>query len=267
MPLSLTQQREIAEELYRAEISRNPVPLISERYPTMTLEDAYLVQAVGMQMRIADGRSVIGHKVGLTSRTMQRALSIEQPDFGVLYDDMLFENCSVPVNRFIRPRVEIELAFILGTDLAGPNCDMDEVLAATAEIRPCFEILDSRVEMMSARSGRRRTIVDTVADNAADAGLVLGGPALKIGAVDLQWVAAMCFQNGKVEDSGVSGSVLGHPARAVAWLANNLHRYGVSLRAGEIVLSGSFIDPLNASRGDAFEAVFHDHGDVSCTFI
>jgi 2-oxo-hept-3-ene-1,7-dioate hydratase len=267
MSLSVSERDRLAQELYDAERSRLPIRLISERYPAMTLEDAYAVQAAGVKLRLTEGRSIIGHKVGLTSRVMQRALSIEQPDYGVLLDDMLFTDGAVPAGRFIKPRIEVELAFVLASDLTATDCDVDDVLAATAEMRPCFEILDARVEMVSEKSQRRRTIIDTVADNAADAGLVLGENPISPRATDLKWIPAMCYWNEQAEASGVSGSVLGNPAAAVAWLANTLSRYGVTLRAGEIILSGSFISPLGASKGDSFRAVFGDLGSVNCEFV
>lgn len=260
--------REIAVRLREAEASRVPIRQPSLEDPGLTIEDAYAVQHAGVALKLAEGRRLLGRKIGLTSRTMQQAVSIDEPDYGALYDDMFFEDGSdLPYDRFIRPRVEVELAFVLGDALKGPGCTKFDVLRATEYITPALEILDARVQMADPETGRTRTIVDTIADNAADAGVVLGGRVVRPMDVDLRWVSALLYRNGIVEESGVAAAVLNHPANGVAWLANKLASYGVSLEAGLVILSGSFTRPVHAYDGDAFHADFGPLGAITCRFV
>ncbi|MDH3047290.1 2-oxo-hept-4-ene-1,7-dioate hydratase [Gordonia alkanivorans] len=257
----------IAARLYEAEKTRVPIRQISLDYPDLTIEDAYAVQRELVALKIADGRSLRGRKIGLTSRVMQRAVSITEPDYGALLDDMFFDDGgTVECGRFIRPRIEVELAFVLGEPLTGPGVTLFDVLRATEYVTPALEILDARVEMKDPETGHLRTIVDTICDNAADAGIVLGGRVIKPMDVDLRWVAAILLRNGVVEDSGVAASVLNHPANGVAWLANRLSPHGVSLNAGEIILAGSFTAPVFALPGDTFVADYGPLGNVSVYF-
>ncbi|MFZ3315246.1 2-oxo-hepta-3-ene-1,7-dioic acid hydratase, partial [Mycobacterium sp.] len=183
---------DIARRLYDAEQSRTPIRQLSLDYPDMTIEDAYAVQRALVALKVADGREVKGRKIGLTSKVMQRAVSIDEPDYGALFDDMFIEDGGrVPLNRYIRPRVEVELAFVLGEQLCGPGVTLFDVLRATEFVTPALEILDARVQMSDPETGHLRTIVDTIADNAADAGLVLGGRVFRPLDVDLRWVAAL----------------------------------------------------------------------------
>lgn len=257
----------VAAELHRAERERQTIRQLSLRYPEMTVEDAYAVQRALVARKVADGRIIKGRKVGLTSKTMQRAVLIEEPDFGAIFDDMFFEDGGlVPPDRFIRPRIEVELAFVLGRALRGPEVTLSEVLAATDHIVPAMEILDSRVQMADPETGHRRTIVDTIADNAANAGLVLGPQRLSVDAIDLRWVPALLLRNDIIEESGVSAAVLDHPGHAVAWLANRIAGYDISLSAGDVVLSGSFTAAIHAEPGDTFVADFGSLGTVSISF-
>lgn len=259
--------RETAERLERAEASRTPIPQLHLQYPDMTIEDAYAVQRSWTQMKIAAGRRVIGRKIGLTSHVMQASLGIDEPDYGALYDDMLFEDGGeVPLDRFIAPRLEVELAFVLGNRLTGPDCTVFDVLNATDYVTPALEILDARVEMTDEKTGDSRTIVDTIADNAADAGVLTGGRAVRPDAVDLRWVAALLSRNGSIEESGVAAAVLNHPARGVAWLANRLTNHGLALEAGDLILSGSFTRALWIHPGDVFQADFGPLGTISARF-
>jgi 2-oxo-hept-3-ene-1,7-dioate hydratase len=259
---------ELAAGLRRAEITRVPVRQLSLDYPDMTIEDAYAVQHAGVGLKLAEGRRLLGRKIGLTSQTMQRAVSIDEPDYGALYDDMFFEDGSrVPYGRFIRPRVEVELAFVLGETLKGPGCTMFDVLRAVEYVTPALEILDSRVQMTDPDTGHTRTIVDTIADNAADAGLVLGGRVVRPMDVDLRWVSALLYRNGVIEESGVAAAVLNHPANGVAWLANKLAPYDVSLEPGQVILAGSFTRPVHAYDGDTFHADFGPLGNITCRFM
>ena len=258
---------DIARRLYEAERTRTPIRQLSLDYPDMTIEDAYAVQRALVALKVADGREIKGRKIGLTSKVMQRAVSIEEPDYGALFDDMFVEDGGrVAVGRFIRPRVEVELAFILGETLRGPAVTLFDVLRATEFVTPALEILDARVQMSDPETGHLRTIVDTIADNAADAGLVLGGRVVRPMDVDLRWVAALLLRNGTIEETGVAAAVLNHPGNGVAWLANRLAPHGVSLGRGEVILSGSFTKPVFAEPGDTFVADYGALGTVSVVF-
>lgn len=258
---------ELARRLHEAEQTRVPIRQISLQYPDMTVEDSYAVQRELIRLKVAGGAVVRGRKIGLTSKVMQRAVSITEPDYGALLDDMFFDDGGiVPAGRFIRPRIEVELAFILGEPLTGPGVTLYDVLRAAEYVTPALEILDARVQMADPETGHLRTIVDTISDNAADAGIVLGGRVMKPMGVDLRWVAALLLKNGSIEDSGVAASVLGHPANGVAWLANRLAPHGVSLNAGEVILAGSFTAPVFAEPGDTFVADYGPMGTVSIHF-
>lgn len=262
-----SQVADCALRLFEAERTRTPIRQLSLDFPEMTIEDAYAVQRAGVALKEADGRAVRGRKIGLTSKVMQRALSINEPDYGAIYDDMFFEDGgTVPAGRFIQPRVEVELAFILGEDLSGPGVTLYDVLRASEYVTPALEILDARVQMKDPETGHLRTIIDTIADNAADAGIVLGGRVARPMDVDLRWVAALLLRNGVIEESGVAAAVLNHPANGVAWLANRLAPHGVSLKAGEVILAGSFTTPVFALPGDTFVADYGPFGTVSVHF-
>ncbi|MDV7136464.1 2-oxo-hept-4-ene-1,7-dioate hydratase [Williamsia muralis] len=262
-----TAVAELARRLHEAEQTRVPIRQISLQYPEMTIEDSYAVQRELIRLKVEGGAVVRGRKIGLTSKVMQRAVSITEPDYGALLDDMFFDDGAVvPANRFIRPRIEVELAFILGESLSGPGVTLYNVLRAAEYVTPALEILDARVQMADPETGHLRTIVDTISDNAADAGIVLGGRVMKPMDVDLRWVAALLLKNGSIEDSGVAASVLGHPANGVAWLANRLAPHGVSLNAGEVILAGSFTAPVFAEPGDTFVADYGPMGTVSIHF-
>ncbi|MDJ0489988.1 2-oxo-hepta-3-ene-1,7-dioic acid hydratase [Rhodococcus qingshengii] len=256
-----------ASRLYEAERTRTPIRQLSLQYPDMTIDDAYAVQRALVELKIADGRTVRGRKIGLTSKVMQRAVSISEPDYGALFDDMFFDDGgTVPANRFIRPRVEVELAFVLGETLKGPGVTLYDVLRASEYVTPALEILDARVQMSDPDTGHLRTIVDTISDNAADAGIVLGGNVVRSHDVDLRWVGALLLRNASIEESGLAAAVLGHPANGVAWLANRLAPHDVALQAGEIILAGSFTKPVFAEPGDTFVADYGPLGTVSVYF-
>ena len=257
-----------AARLDQAEATKTPIRQLSLDHPDMTVDDAYRVQESWVAMKLAAGRRLRGRKIGLTSRAMQQSVGITEPDHGALYDDMFFEDGSqIPTARFIGPRVEVELAFVLGTALTGPGCTAFDVLRATEYVTPALEILDARVEMTDAATGHTRTIVDTIADNAADAGIITGGRAVRPLDVDLRWVAALLYRNEQIEESGVAAAVLNHPANGVAWLANRLARHGVSLDAGLVILAGSFTRAVWARPGDTFHADYGALGAISCRFV
>lgn len=251
--------QKLAAELHESERSRVQVEHFSKRFPGMTIEDGYAVSRAWVAMKIAEGRQVRGHKIGLTSRAMQLSSQIDEPDYGTLLDDMFFEPGAIPTERFIAPRVEVELAFILKRKLQGEQVSMEDVLAATDYVQPAIEIIDARIEQFDRHTKAMRKVYDTISDNAANAGIILGGRKVKPGEVDLPWVGAILRQNGVVEETGLAAGVQGHPAIGVAWLARKLAPWGEALQAGEVVLAGSFTRPAIAKRGDRFDA---DYGPL-----
>lgn len=251
--------------LFEAERSGVQIGLLSGAFPGMTLDDAYAVQDAFVAQKRAAGGRVIGWKIGLTSRAMQDALGIETPDSGVLFDDMLFEDgAEVPPGRFIQPRIEAEIAFVMKAALSAAP-DRAEVLAATDYVAPSLEILDTRIVRRDAKTGAARTVCDTIADNAANAGLVLGTARHPPGG-DLRWVGAIVRRDGVVEETGLGAGVLNDPVTSVIWLAERLARYGQRIEAGQIVLSGSFIRPVEAPPGCRIEAEFGGFGSVRLRF-
>lgn len=266
MPLSDAQIADMAARLDAAEKSGQQIGHFSREHPDMTIADGYRVQRAWVASKLAGGRRLIGHKIGLTSRAMQRSSNINEPDYGALLDDMLFANKSdIPVSCFIEPRVEVELAFILKDRLSGPDCTIADVLNATSRIVPAIELIDARIRRIDAETGATRKVFDTISDNAANAGLVIADQAIPTG-TDLRWISALISRNGVIEDSGVAAAVLGHPALGVAWLANKLQEWDESLQPGEIVLCGSFTAPVFAAAGDEFHIDFGPHGNISVRF-
>lgn len=256
-----------AARLDEAERARAQIGLISIEHPTATMDDAYAIQAAFVARKIAAGAVARGWKIGLTSRAMQQALNIDIPDSGVLLDDMFFASGAlVPKGRFIQPRVEAEIAFVMKSGLSGPNVTSADVIAATDYIQPSLEILDTRIRRADAASGKARTIVDTIADNAANAGIVLAEVKLSPKSVDMRWIGAIVSRDGVVEETGLGAGVLNDPAAGVAWLANRLALYGGAIKAGEVVLSGSFIRPIEAPPRSSIVADFGPHGQVSICF-
>ena len=257
----------LAAELHESEKSRVQVEHFSKRFPEMTIEDGYAISRAWVKQKIAEGRVPRGHKIGLTSRAMQQSSQIDEPDYGLLLDDMLFaDGGDIPFTRFIAPRVEVELAFVLGKRLQGPRVSIFDVLAATDYVVPAIEIIDARIEQFDRHTKAPRKVFDTIADNAANAGIVMGGRPVKPDAVDLRWVSALLYKNGVIEESGVAAAVLNHPATGVAWLANKLAPWDECLEAGEIVLGGSFTRPTNAKPGDTFHADYGPLGSIAFRF-
>jgi 2-oxo-hept-3-ene-1,7-dioate hydratase len=256
-----------ARALLTAEETRQQIGLLSLAYPGMTLDEAYAVQSQLVAMKLAQGRKRIGWKIGLTSRAMQEQLKIDTPDSGVLLDDMLFaDGAEIPKNHFIQPRVEAEIAFLMARDLSGSAVARADVLAATAHVAPALEILDTRILRADPATGKARIITDTVSDNAANAGIVLGPMRQRIETVDLRWIGAIVKRNGIVEETGLGAGVLDDPVTGIVWLVQRLARYGQGLKAGDIVLSGSFIRAIEAPPGSRFEADFGAFGSVSLNF-
>jgi 2-oxo-hept-3-ene-1,7-dioate hydratase len=267
MALSREEIRSAAERLDRAEKTRTQIRQLSLEYPDITIEDAYAIQQAWIEIKLAAGCIVKGHKIGLTSKAMQSALNIDEPDSGVLLDDMFFADGGlVPSDRFIATRVEAELAFIMDKRLEGPNCTMFDVLKTTDFVVPALEILDTRIERVDAVTKSTRKIFDTIADNAANAGIVLGGRPIRPMDADLRWIGALCFRNGQLEETGLAAGVLNHPATSVAWLANKIASIGLALEPGQVVLAGSFIRPIETRKGDTIQADYGPYGSVSCYF-
>ena len=267
MALSQEEIRSAAERLDRAEKTRKQIRQLSLDHPGITIEDAYAIQNAWVEMKVAAGRVVKGHKIGLTSKAMQSALNIDEPDSGILLDDMFFADGGlVPTDRFIATRIEAELAFVMKTRLSGPGCTMFDVLNATDFVVPALEILDTRVERVDAQTRATRKIFDTIADNAANAGIVLGGRPVKPDAVDLRWVGALLYKNGVIEETGLAAGVLNHPAQGVAWLADKIARHDEQLDAGDVVLAGSFTRPVTGSAGDSFHVDYGPLGAVAFRF-
>jgi 2-oxo-hept-3-ene-1,7-dioate hydratase len=256
-----------AKALFAADQTGAQIDLLSQRYPGMTMDDAYGVQAALVAQHLASGRTQIGWKIGLTSRAMQDALKIDTPDSGVLLDNMLFATGStIAKNHFIQPRVEAEIAFVMNAPLVGADCTRDDVIAATDYVTPSLELLDTRILRADPATGTPRIITDTISDNAANAGIVLGKERHKIDAHDLRWVGAIVARNGVVEETGLGAGVLNDPVTSVLWLAQRMADYGQSIKAGDIILSGSFIRPLEAPSGAEIDADFGPFGSVQITF-
>ncbi|MDH1659294.1 2-oxo-hepta-3-ene-1,7-dioic acid hydratase [Pseudomonas mosselii] len=260
--------QQAAARLDQAERTREQVGQFSLEHPSISIEDAYAIQRAWVARKIEGGRKLVGHKIGLTSRAMQVSSNITEPDYGALLDDMLFdEGSDIPFERFIVPRVEVELAFILGKPLKGPNVNLFDVLDATEWVIPALEIIDARIQQVDPLSGVTRKVFDTISDNAANAGVIIGGRAVRPGDVDLRKVPAVLYRNGVIEESGVSAAVLNHPAKGVAWLANKLAPYDVGLEAGQIILGGSFTRPVAVRPGDTFHVDYDQLGSIACRFV
>ncbi|HVZ42720.1 MAG TPA: 2-oxo-hepta-3-ene-1,7-dioic acid hydratase [Ramlibacter sp.] len=257
----------LARELHEAERTHVQLEHFSRRFPGMTIADGYAVSRAWVAMKIAQGRTVRGHKIGLTSRAMQQASQIDEPDYGTLLDDMFFEPGPIPADRFIAPRVEVELAFVLSEALDGPHVRLEDVIAATRHVTPAIEIIDARIEQFDRHTKAPRKVFDTISDNAANAGVILAGRRIDPRETDLPWCGAILRLNGAVEETGLAAGVQGHPAIGVAWLANRLASHGERLEAGEVVLAGSFTRPVAAKRGDRFDADYGHFGRFEFNFI
>ena len=264
----LLEHAALARELHESERSRVQIRHFSKRFPHMTIEDSYAIQREWMKIKLAEGRKVVGHKIGLTSRAMQISSQITEPDYGTLLDDMVLRDGSdVDTQRFILPRLEVEFAFILARTLQGPGVTLFDVLNATDYVIPALELIDARIEQVDRDTKVPRKVLDTIADNAANGAIIMGGRLMKPDAVDWRWAGALLFKNGVIEESGLGAAVLNHPANGVAWLANKLAPYGERLEAGEIVLGGSFTRPVACAAGDVFHADYGTLGSISLRFV
>ena len=258
--LTEDQRKEAAGAIYKAEMDRVAIPQLSRTYPDITLQDAYDIQKLWAKLHEDQGHKHIGHKIGLTSRAMQKASKITEPDYGHLFDNMVFQDGQeIKADRFLKPRLEVELAFVMGSDLSGPGTMVHDVLRATEYIVPALEVIDYRTEVP-------RAITDTIADNAASGGIIIGGRPVRPFDINLRWVGGTLSKNGIIEESGVSAAIMGHPAAGVAWLINKLSAVGAELKAGQIVLAGSFTRPVDVAAGDVIQVDYGPLGSIGVAF-
>ena len=259
--MSEADRRKAADILIAAEKVRKQAVQISKTWPDITIDDAYAISTEVCNRKIAAGAKLIGHKVGLTSKAMQRSSQIDEPDFGYLLDNMMIaDGASVKHENFCLPRVEVELAFVMGKTLKGPGVGLTDVLRATEYVVPALEIVDARLQ-------DPRKIFDTVSDNGAAAGIVVGGRPVGPMDVDLRWVGGIMYRNAEIEETGVAAGVLGHPALGVAWLANKIGQHGVALEPGHVVLAGSFTRVVHARKGDTLHGDFGALGGIALQFV
>ena len=253
--MSITPEIARAEALLLDEAEQTGVQIrpVTNEHVDLTIQDAYTIQAEWREIKLARGEQIVGHKIGLTSRAMQEAMQIDTPDSGFLTNEMVFEpDSTLNAASFCDPLVEIELAFTLASDLSGSALTIDDVLDATEFVQPAVELIAARSFRADPITGRRRTVVDTISDNAANGGIISGGKQIAPSEIDLAWVHAIGTRNGIVEETGVAAGVLGHPAKGIAWLAKRYGETGQTLKAGQVILAGSFTRPIRVSAGDEF---------------
>ena len=264
----------IAADHERARRTATPIDPVTRHHPDITLDDAYAIQAAWVEQMLADGAEIRGHKIGLTSRAMQQAMKIDEPDFGALLDFMFVRSgAMLRAADYLDPKVEVEFAFVLRDGLVPNDLDRDltpdDVYAATDHIVPALELIDARSHRVHPVDGRTRTVLDTISDNAADAGIVVGTERVTVAdarAGRLRWAGAICSRNGVVEETGLGAGVLNDPVMGIVWLANRLRRIGIPLEAGETILAGSFTRPIDCRAGDHFEVDFGDLGVITLDF-
>ncbi len=266
--LTAEQTETAAADLYEAEKARVQISPITQSYPDMDMDDAYAIQSAWVQRKSAEGDPVIGYKIGLTSRVMQRAMKIDSPDFGVLLKSMWYDNHSqIPHGNFTDPRIEVELAFVLKKRLFGEDLSIEDVLSATDYIVPALELIAARSYRVDPNSGYTRTMMDTISDNAANAGIIVGDNHFKPEEIDLRWSGAILYRNDVIEETGLAAAVLNHPANGICWIAKRFARHGIGLEAGQLLLSGSFTAPVIVSPGDRILADYGPLGKIHCEFI
>ncbi len=262
--VSSTDAQRLATELQKAEENAVQMNVISGQIDNMSFEDAYAVQDAWVNLKVENGGEIVGHKIGLTSVVMQRAFGIDEPDFGVLFQDMVYKSgSSIKVSSLIEPRIEAELAFYFKKDVSHNVNSIEELLECVDYIVPCLELIDFRV--MASTEGKNRTVKDTISDNAANCAIVLGEKRIPLDS-DLAWVAAALRKNGVLEASGVSGAVLDHPVNSILWLNEKYKQFGRTIKAGELVLAGSFISPIPVKEGDKVEVDYNQFGKITCSF-
>ena len=275
MSVTLTEGQiaTLAAEHERARVTAVACDPVTRRFPDITLEDAYAIQAAWVDLQVANGAVILGHKIGLTSRAMQQAMQIDEPDFGALLDHMFIANGgSIAAADHLDPKLEVEFAFVLQDDLVphnlGRDLTTDDVYAATSHVVPALELIDARSHRVHPDDGRTRTVRDTISDNAANSGIILGDERVSVDEArngDLRWAGAIAYRNGVVEETGLGAGVLDDPAMGIVWLANRLQHIGIALTAGETILAGSFTRPMDCRAGDEFRVDFGYLGAIELT--
>ncbi|MEH6516842.1 MAG: 2-oxo-hepta-3-ene-1,7-dioic acid hydratase [Halioglobus sp.] len=265
--LSEDQIADAAQRLYHAEKAQVQMPALTLSYPDMDMDDAYRVQKSWVDRKVADGQKVVGYKIGLTSRAMQMAVKIDTPDYGVLLDDMVFPNGgTIPANDFTDPRIETEFAFVMKEPLAGADVTIEQVIAATDYVVPALELIAARSFRVDPESGYTRKVYDTIADNAANAGIILGDTKIDPREVDLRWAGALLYLNEQIEETGLAAGVMDHPAHGIRWVCKRFAPWGIGLEPGQIILSGSFTRPVIVTPGDNIRADYGDFGQIEVAF-
>lgn len=262
--LSAEQIAEVAAAHEQARVTAVATDPVTRRYPDMTFDDAYAIQAAWIDLQVANGAVIKGHKIGLTSRAMQQAMQIDEPDFGALLDHMFIPSGgSIAAAEHLDPKIEVEFAFVLKDALVrhdlGRELTADDVYAATDHVLPALELIDARSHRVHPDDGRTRTVLDTISDNAANSGIIVGTEQISVDEArngDLRWAGAICYRNGIVEETGLGAGVLDDPVMGIVWLANRLQRLGIALDAGETILAGSFTRPVDCRPGDEFRVDF-----------
>ncbi len=261
MALTDKQISEAADLLLGSLREVRPIKPLTEIYPKISVKDAYRIQLLNVERRLADGRKVVGKKIGLTSPAMQGMFGVSEPDYGHLFDDMLVsQGEGFKVDVLLQPRIEGEIAFILDRDLKGPGVTSSDVIQATAGVTAALEIIDSRIQDWKIK------IQDTVADNASSGAFVMGSKMVSVTGLDLRHVGFVLSKNGRLVGTAAGAAVLGGPAQAVAWLANKMGEFGIMLKAGEIVLSGAACAAVPFAAGDSIHLFVDRIGDVGCFF-
>ena len=265
--LNEAQITKAAQDIHAAETHRRQRRALTLEHPDMSIDDAYAIQARWMEIKQAEGRELRGYKIGLTSRAMQMTMHIDEPDYGTLLDDMFFANgAELEAAAFTDPRIEVELAFVLKHRLAGADVTVADVMAATDYVAPALELIAARTCRVDPDNGYVRRIQDTIADNAASAGVIMAEQSFSPDSVDLRWCGALLYRNGVVEETGLAAGVLDHPASGIVWIARRFAPHGIALEPGQVLLSGSFTRPVPARPGDVFRADYGDLGTIDCRF-
>ena len=265
--LTRDQIKDAVERLHQAERAHEQIRALTLSHPEMDMDDAYAIQSGWVERKLAEGRRVIGYKIGLTSRAMQMAMNINTPDYGVLLDDMLFRNgARIRAGDFTDPRLEVEFAFVLKDPLFGEEVTLEQVLAATDYVVPALELIAARSYRTDPETGYTRTVLDTIADNAANAGIIVGDHRVGPEEIDLRWSGAILYLNGEVEETGLAAGVMDHPAHGIRWVCKRFARHGIGLEPGQIILSGSFTRPVLVRAGDRIRADYGALGEITLDF-
>jgi 2-keto-4-pentenoate hydratase len=261
MALNERELSDAAQKLITASKDKKPIDPFTETWPHITIEEAYRIQLNTVEARLAEGQRVVGKKIGLTSPAMQQMFNVNQPDYGHLFDNMLvYQGEELSTSRLLQPRIEGEIAFVLERDLTGPGITPADVIRSTAGVTAALEIIDSRIRDWKIK------IQDSVADNASSGAFVLGSKLVPLTRLDLRCVGFVMTKNGQLAATGAGAAVLGNPAQSVAWLANKMFEYGISLKAGEVILSGSAVAAVPVNAGDSIHLTVDRIGDVGCFF-